>query len=108
MKNVIAPTWKAHFFQAMYTSVIISVCFYVFVRVLFYEFPMTWLEEIAFFIKIVITGSLFISACRSGVAVLYFLSVRKKPAKKQEKMKLANTLFLRKNRTYVQLPASSN
>jgi len=108
MKNVVAPAWKSLFFQVMYSSVIISVCFYVFVRILFYEFPMTWLEEFVFFIKIVFTGSVFMSVCRSGVTGFYFLLQRKRRVKKLSRMKLANTLFLRKNRAYVQFPACQN
>jgi len=97
MKNVVIPAWKNLFFQAMYSSLIISICFYCFVRILFFEFPMTWLEEIVFFIKIVFTGSIFIVACRSVVTGLYFLSQSKRRVKKLPRVKLSNTLFLRKN-----------
>jgi hypothetical protein len=48
--------------KAASSSFILSLFFYAVVRVLFYEFPMTWLEEAWFFIKVIITGCFTLTA----------------------------------------------
>ena len=108
MKKFIARNRKTIAFRALYAASILSICLYTFVRVLFFEFPMTWPEEITFFLKLVITGSLFTGSVLIGLRWLYFYILKLRQRSKQLTVKLANTLFLKKNKEYVQYTAYSN
>ena len=108
MKQFITRNRKRMIFRALYSAAIISICVYTFARVLFYEFPMTWTEEIVFFLQVVVTGSLLIGGAATIITSLYFLLLKIKQRTRLVTFKWANVLFLKKNRTYVQYPAYSN
>jgi hypothetical protein len=108
MKNLIARKRNTIAFRAISPAALISICLYVFVRILFFEFPMSWLEEFIFFSKVILSGVFFISLCVIGLKLLYFFVLKFKQRKKQSIVKLANTLFLKKNKEYVQYTVCSN
>ncbi|MGC4037542.1 MAG: hypothetical protein QM764_16390 [Chitinophagaceae bacterium] len=108
MKSFIAHKRHSIVFRAISPAIIVSVSLYVFVRILFYEFPMTWMEEIIFFFKLVFTGSLVISSTLVAVRWFYFYMLKLKHRIRQVKGKLSNSLFLKKNRDHVHYPAYSN
>jgi hypothetical protein len=57
--------------QALNSSSIISLFVYAALRVLFYEFPMTWGEEIVFFLKTVFASCFLIATATAGSAWLH-------------------------------------
>jgi len=69
---------------------------------------MTWPEEIIFFLKIMLSGSLIAGSAFVGLKWLYFSILKLKQRRKQLALKLSNTLFLKKNKAYVQYTACSN
>jgi hypothetical protein len=108
MKNLITRNRNTVAFRAISPASVISICFYLFVRVLFFEFPMTWIEEIVFFGKVMFSGISLIGIPVIALRLLYFYQLKFKQYKKQSAVKLANTLFLKKNKKYVQYTACSN
>lgn len=57
--------------QALQSGTVLSLFVYATLRVFFYEFPMTWTEEVMFFLKTVFCSCFFIATATGGVAWLY-------------------------------------
>jgi len=108
MKKIILSQSNKIIFRSLPSAAIISFCVYLFARILCYEFPMTWLEEITFFLKVMFTGSILIITCITGLRLFHLFILKQKLRKRQQAFKLANTLFLTENRAYVQHPSYSN
>jgi len=66
--------------QAISNGSIVSIFVYIIIRILFYEFPMSWTEEISFFIKISLASCLMITVATVGTAWLYrgLVKIRRK------------------------------
>lgn len=60
--------------QGVPSALLISFSIYLFLRIIFHDFPMSWGEEILFFLKVTIIGSMLIilatGSC-TGVHSLY-------------------------------------
>jgi hypothetical protein len=94
--------------KAASSSFVLSLCFYTVVRVLFYEFPMTWMEEAAFFVKVIITGCFALTAAATLTAWLYIILIKIVRGKNPLGFRVPNTLFLKKNKEHVHYPACAN
>jgi TRAP-type C4-dicarboxylate transport system permease small subunit len=57
--------------KALYSSATVSVFIFVIIRTFTYDFPMSWAEEIALFLKVISTGTFMISLATIGCAGLY-------------------------------------
>ncbi|HEX7846753.1 MAG TPA: hypothetical protein VF476_13205 [Chitinophagaceae bacterium] len=57
--------------QALYSGSILSLFVYAVVRILAYEFPMSWIEEIFLFVKIMLASSFIIATATGGSAWMY-------------------------------------
>jgi hypothetical protein len=57
--------------QALHSGSILSLFVYAILRALFYEFPMTWGEEVVFFLKTVLTSCFLIATATGGSTWLY-------------------------------------
>ena len=71
MKQFFQRHRKSIFLQSFYSCSVLSLFVYIFMRSVFYEFPMSWAEESLFFIKMIgISQALFVTAV-AGSAWLY-------------------------------------
>ena len=66
MKKLIVRNKETILVQALYSGSIVSLFVYVVFRGLFYEFPMSWVEEISFFFKAIL-GSCFLFVTATGI-----------------------------------------
>ena len=66
MKKMIVRNKETILVQALYSGSIVSLFIYVVLRGLFYEFPMSWGEEILFFTKTIL-GSCFLFVTATGI-----------------------------------------
>jgi TRAP-type C4-dicarboxylate transport system permease small subunit len=71
MKKFIARHKNHLLLQAFSSSTVISVFVYIVTRILFYEFPMSWMEEIVFFLKITLTSCCIIATATGGSVWFY-------------------------------------
>ena len=108
MKQFILRNRNTVAFKAAHSSFILSVCFYALVRVLFYEFPMTWLEEAWFFVKVIAAGCFALTSAATLTSWLYLAVIKVKNGKKPLSFKIPNTLLLKKNKEHVHYPACAN
>jgi len=97
MKQFIVRNRNTVAFRAFNSSLILSLCFYAVVRILFFEFPMTWFEEAWFFTKIFLTSSFVFTITVTTTGWLYLAFLKIKYKRKQLHFRLSNTLFLKKN-----------
>ena len=84
MKQFIIRNRKNILVQALYSGSIASLFIYMLFRCIFYEFPMSWIEEIMFFFRTILSSCfLFVSA--TGLpAGLHLLIQNRKLAKEFE------------------------
>lgn len=108
MKQFILRNKNTVPFKAAFSSFIFSICFYAVVRILFYEFPMTWLEEAWFFIKMIAAGCFAITSAATLTTWLYIVIIKIVRGKKPFSVRVPNTLFLKKNKEHVHYPACAN
>jgi hypothetical protein len=64
--------------RALYSGSILSLFIYAILRVLSYDFPMTWTEEITFFLKTFLCGCFLIATATGGSAWMYKLFLKMK------------------------------
>ena len=64
--------------QALHSGCTISILIYVGLRLFFYEFPFTWVEEILFFVQMFFASCLVITSASTGCALLHEASASKK------------------------------
>ena len=57
--------------KAMTSSATISLFLYIIIRGFTFDFPMTWLEEIMLFVKVIFTGTTMMVLITTGCAGLY-------------------------------------
>ncbi len=68
--------------KAMTSSAIVCFLVYIVIRSFSFDFPMSWREEMLFFFKIVLTGTLMMVIATTGSAVVYKFFLRRKRSKK--------------------------
>ena len=71
MKNFFVRVRKTLAWQAIQSGMFLSLLIYLMLRTMFYEFPMTWSEEIAYFFKTILVSTIFISLCTGGMIYMY-------------------------------------
>ena len=71
MKQFFLRHRKSVLIQSLRSAGILSLFVYAVLRCLFFEFPMTWLEEAGFFFKVFIVTVFFITTATAGSALLY-------------------------------------
>jgi hypothetical protein len=71
MKQFIAQYRNSIWAKAFYSSATISFFLYIVIRGFSYDFPMTWMEEVGLFTKVLVTGTLMMSSAVIGCAGLY-------------------------------------
>jgi hypothetical protein len=71
MKQFLLRHRKNMLLQAVSSASILSLFVYAVLRCLFYEFPMTWDEEILFFLKTFLSSCFVISTATAGSAWFY-------------------------------------
>ena len=71
MKYSIAPNRKKLFPRAFQSAIITSLFIYAAMRLMAYEFPMTWKEEILLFFKVVAVSCLLITSITGGLPWMY-------------------------------------
>lgn len=71
MKNFMMQHKNNLLLPALYAGLITSLFIYVVFRSLFYEFPMTWNEEISFFVKIVLSCCFAVATSTGGFTLLH-------------------------------------
>jgi hypothetical protein len=71
MKQSLLRYRKHMLLQALQSGSVLSLFVYATLRVLFYEFPMTWMEEVVFFLKTVLCSCFLIATATGGMTWLY-------------------------------------
>jgi hypothetical protein len=82
MKQFLDQQRNRIWMKALYSSTIISLSLYIIIRAFSFDFPMSWMEEIMLFLKIVCTGSVMMVVATIGCAGLYKSFLRMKRNKK--------------------------
>lgn len=62
---------KNIFAQALVSGGVLSLFVYVVLRILFLEFPMSWIEEVTFFLKTTLLSSFLVFSATGGTAWAY-------------------------------------
>lgn len=58
--------------QSIQSGLVISLFVFAILRIFFYEFPMTWGEEITFFLKAYCASCFIFTTAMGGIACLYW------------------------------------
>jgi hypothetical protein len=82
MKQFLAQHRNSIPVKALYSSATIALFIYIVIRSFAFDFPMTWFEEIALFVKICFTSTFMMSLATIGCAGLYRAYERLKRQKK--------------------------
>lgn len=78
MKKLIARLGKTIVWQAIRSGLVLAFFMYLMLRIIFYEFQMSWPEEVVFFSKVMLVGASFIALCTSGIIFMYYGILRMK------------------------------
>ena len=57
--------------QAFRSASVLSLFVYSMFRIYFFEFPLSWKEEAAFFIKMFLSSSFIITTATGGIVIFY-------------------------------------
>ena len=71
MKKLIVRFGKTLVWQAIRSGLVLALFIYVMLRTMFHEFPMSWSEEIAYFLKTIMVSTSFIALCTGGIIYMY-------------------------------------
>jgi len=71
MKKFYHQHHKSILWQAMQLASILSLFMYALPRILFYDFPVSWYEEVLYFAKIYSCSLFIITSATGGPALLY-------------------------------------
>ena len=81
MKQFFVRHRKNILLQSLYSGSILSLFVYAVVRILAFEFPMNWTEEIILFCKVMLSSSFLFATATGGLAWLYRNMLRRIRAK---------------------------
>ena len=71
MKQFMLRHRKNIFAQALVSGGVLSLFIYAVLRILFFEFPMSWIEEISIFVKTTLLSSFLVFSATGGIAWAY-------------------------------------